>query len=101
MSGLATDVLDGRILIVDDNAANAELLEMMPRVAGYTRITAVREVFAALTPVRPYKDPWSVDGAPAFITDNSGKHFDPTLVDLFNRIFGEIPDIRNQFPDPL
>ncbi|MCB1887087.1 MAG: response regulator [Rhodocyclaceae bacterium] len=47
------------------------------------RITAICDVFDALVSARPYKDPWSVQNAVDYLIAQSGKQFDPHLVDLF------------------
>ena len=44
------------------------------------RIVAVADVFDALTSSRPYKEAWSIDKALEYISNESGKHFDPELV---------------------
>lgn len=46
------------------------------------RIVAIADVFDALTMKRPYKDPWPVDKALAYIGDNRGK-FEPRLAEKF------------------
>ena len=55
------------------------------------RITAIADVFDALTSVRPYKKAWSEEEALAFLVEQKGRHFDPVLVDLF---IGQMPAIR-------
>lgn len=45
------------------------------------RIVALADVFDALTSVRPYKEAWSIDKALEYVRDESGKHFDPELVE--------------------
>ena len=45
------------------------------------RIVAIADVFDALTSVRPYKEAWSIDKALEYVRNESGKHFDPDLVD--------------------
>jgi len=47
------------------------------------RITAVADVFDALTSVRPYKPAWPLEKALDFLRDNRGSHFDPACVDAF------------------
>jgi putative two-component system response regulator len=47
------------------------------------RITALADVFDALTHRRPYKDPWPIDRALDEIASLKGTHFDPELTDLF------------------
>jgi two-component system, response regulator RpfG len=45
------------------------------------RIVALADVFDALTSVRPYKEAWDIGKALDYISEESGKHFDPDLVD--------------------
>jgi putative two-component system response regulator len=54
--------------------------EQIPESA---RIVALADVFDALTMVRPYKDAWSVEDATKYLLTESGSHFDPRLVQLF------------------
>lgn len=63
------------------------------------RIAAICDVFDALTSERPYKKPWPVDEAVDHINENSGSHFDPRLVEVFNRVLPEILRIRDQYAD--
>jgi putative two-component system response regulator len=59
----------------------------------------VADVFDALTAERPYKKAWSVEDALALITEQKGKHFDPTIVDLFFIKLPEILEIKEKFKD--
>ncbi|MEO5336396.1 MAG: response regulator [Magnetospirillum sp. WYHS-4] len=63
------------------------------------RIGAVCDVFDALTSARPYKQPWPLEQAVLFLKENAGIHFDPLLVDLFERIAEDVFRLREQFPD--
>ena len=54
--------------------------EQIPPTA---RIFAVIDVFDALTSERPYKHAWPVQKALDHIQSQSGKHFDPAVVDQF------------------
>jgi response regulator RpfG family c-di-GMP phosphodiesterase len=47
------------------------------------RITAVADVFDALTSKRPYKEAFSLDKSFAIIEEGKGTHFDPVIVDVF------------------
>jgi len=62
--------------------------EQIPLVG---RITAIADVFDALTSERPYKKAWSEQEAIDFLHQQKGRHFDPQLVDLFT---GKMPAIR-------
>ena len=57
------------------------------------RIVAVCDVFDALISERPYKRPWSAQAALAEIKTQSGSHFDPYVVDVFEAMFSEVVDI--------
>ena len=50
-------------------------------IAG--RIVAVADVFDALTHSRPYKTAWSTADAIAEIESQSGRHFDPRVLEAF------------------
>ncbi|MFZ5762237.1 MAG: HD-GYP domain-containing protein [Thermodesulfobacteriota bacterium] len=52
------------------------------------RIAAICDVFDALTEERPYKASWTFAQAAEEIKRQSGRHFDPDLVDLF---LGNLP----------
>lgn len=47
------------------------------------RLFAVIDVFDALTSDRPYRKAWDVERTIAYIRDQSGTHFDPRAVELF------------------
>lgn len=64
------------------------------------RIVAVADVFDALMSHRPYKKPWQQDEAIDFINSQSGQHFDPAVLHVFNKHIDEIVEIRNRFQDP-
>jgi len=54
--------------------------EQIPLAA---RIFAVVDVYDALRSDRPYRAAWPEDKVRQYIRDQSGKHFDPQVVDLF------------------
>ncbi|WP_319558929.1 HD domain-containing phosphohydrolase [Marispirochaeta sp.] len=51
------------------------------------RIVALVDVFDALISSRPYKKAWSPEEAFKLILEQRGEHFDPGLVDLFEKNF--------------
>jgi len=58
------------------------------------RITAIADVFDALTSERPYKKAWSEEDALTFLHEQKGRHFDPQLVDLFAEQMPSIREVR-------
>ncbi|MEA2468748.1 MAG: hypothetical protein QOJ57_2874 [Thermoleophilaceae bacterium] len=54
------------------------------------RVVAICDVFDALLSVRPYKHAWTLDDALAEIRAQSGRHFDPSLVEPFERLAREV-----------
>lgn len=63
------------------------------------RIVALADVFDALTSERPYKKAWSIDDASALIREESGRHFDPELVEVFFRCLPQILQARAQWQE--
>ncbi|MBI5825571.1 MAG: GAF domain-containing protein [Chloroflexi bacterium] len=53
------------------------------------RIFAVVDVWDALTSSRPYRKAWTKKKALAYIKQQSGKHFDPHIVELFLKTIKE------------
>jgi putative two-component system response regulator len=64
------------------------------------RITALADVFDALTSARPYKKPWTLERAVELISSESGHHFDPDLVGLFMEKLPEIREINETYVEP-
>lgn len=56
------------------------------------RIFAVADVFDALCSKRPYKDPMDFDSAFGIIKRDSGSHFDPKVVAVFETLARELYD---------
>jgi len=50
------------------------------------RIFAVADVYDALRSDRPYRPAWQEERVREYIINNSGKHFDPQVVDVFMRL---------------
>ncbi|MFC3151209.1 two-component system response regulator [Litoribrevibacter euphylliae] len=63
------------------------------------RIVAVADVFDALTSKRPYKEPWSIDETMSFMKSQSGKHFEPKLIELLEEQLPAILEIRERWAD--
>ena len=64
------------------------------------RITAVADVFDALTSNRPYKEAWPVEKALSVINEESGKHFEPMMVDAFMMNIPEVEKIKSKYGEP-
>ncbi|MEI6259326.1 MAG: HD domain-containing phosphohydrolase, partial [Deltaproteobacteria bacterium] len=63
------------------------------------RITAIADVFDALTTRRPYKEPFSVEKSFAIIQESKGNHFDPDVVNAFFAVQDEIMAIKNEYQE--
>jgi len=61
------------------------------------RIVHIADVFDALSHKRVYKEAWSLDKVKAFMVENSGKMFDPTLTRLFLDHYDDFVAIRERF----
>lgn len=81
---------------------NSETLMMNKGKSGenipiYARIVALADVFDALMSQRWYKDPWPKEKVFNFIVSESGKHFDPSVVESFIQIEERILLIWEKF----
>lgn len=63
------------------------------------RIVALADVYDALISKRVYKDAWTENDVLHYIRDQSGKQFDPEVVECFLSIYEVIQAIREKFPD--
>jgi len=63
----------------------------------YGRITALADVFDALGSDRCYKKAWNDEDIFALIRRERGKHFDPTLVDIFFKHLDKFLEIRETY----
>ncbi|GAU09902.1 response regulator [Desulfoplanes formicivorans] len=70
--------------------------EQIPLVG---QITAIADVFDALTSRRPYKEPFSLERSYDIIRQGRGTHFAPDVVDAFFRVQEEILEIKKRFQD--
>ena len=65
----------------------------------YGRISALADVFDALCSERCYKPAWPLEEVLSLIRDESGRHFDPQLVERFLAHIDDFVAIRERFPD--
>jgi putative two-component system response regulator len=63
------------------------------------RITAIADVFDALTSKRPYKEPFSLEKSFGIIKQSQENHFDPKVVDAFFAVKDEILSIKGKYID--
>ena len=64
------------------------------------RIMALSDVYDALRSKRVYKDAFSHAKTVEIINDGRGKHFDPTIVDIFNENHQSFDDIYETLTNP-
>lgn len=63
------------------------------------RCVALADVFDALVSRRAYKAPWTPEKAYDEIVAQSGKHFDPAVVESFKQNFDKFLEIMKRYPD--
>jgi response regulator RpfG family c-di-GMP phosphodiesterase len=62
------------------------------------RISAIADVYDALTTTRPYKEAWSHERAVAEMVGQAGSQFDPVLVEIFRDLNDQFADVRQRYP---
>lgn len=65
----------------------------------FGRITAVADVFDALSAERVYKPAWPLEKIEALFREERGRHFDPQIVDVFFRELPKLLEIRDRLTD--
>ena len=68
-------------------------------ISLYGRIVAVADVFDALSHKRCYKEAWETDSVLNYFKDQSGKHFDPKLVQILFDNIDEFHEINARYAD--
>jgi response regulator RpfG family c-di-GMP phosphodiesterase len=63
------------------------------------RVTAIADVFDALTSKRAYKDAWSFEESVKTIQKDAGTHFDPEMVKAFVEILDTIRAIQEKYSE--
>jgi response regulator RpfG family c-di-GMP phosphodiesterase len=63
------------------------------------RISAISDVYDALTSKRPYKEAWPHERAVEEIVRQRGDQFDPALVDIFENLELEFQKVKVALPD--
>lgn len=63
------------------------------------RITAIADVFDALSHHRAYKRAWTVEEAWTYLRQNAGTLFDPRLVELFLQIRPLVDDVLKKYDE--
>lgn len=68
-------------------------------IALSARITAIADVYDALRMKRSYKEAYSHEKSVTMIVAESGKHFDPDLIDVFQKIHRRFEQIYEDMKD--
>ncbi len=63
------------------------------------RVTAVADVFDALTMKRCYKPAFSIEKSAEIINEGNGNHFDPKVIEIFNSNFEEMVRVKHEYTD--
>jgi response regulator RpfG family c-di-GMP phosphodiesterase len=79
----------------------------MPRAGGkrgeeiplFARIVGLADVYDALQSARAYKPAWQERPVLNLIRSESGRHFDPELVEIFFALLDRLRDLRAAHPD--
>lgn len=70
-----------------------------PNIHIYGRITALADVFDALSCERVYKKAWPMEKIIDFVSQERGRHFDPDLVDMFMKNIDRFKEIAAKYQD--
>lgn len=91
---LTGDPLEG--VVGEDGKVTGKKEEEIPL---FGRIVAIADVFDALSNKRCYKDAWDPEAVVAELRNESGKMFDPELIEIFLDNIDTIHHISTLYPD--
>ena len=63
------------------------------------RLVALADVFDALTSERPYKDAWPIDKTLDYIRQQSGRQFEPKIVEILEQSIEQLIEFKDALPD--
>lgn len=70
-------------------------------ISLWGRITAIADVCDALLSKRPYKDAWNSEKVYEYLKGQSGKHFDPEILNIFLKNYDEVLRIKEEYKDEV
>lgn len=79
-----------------DGGAMGKKAEEIP---VFGRVVAIADVYDALSCRRVYKEPWDEERVLATLKSDSGKHFDPEMIDAFFASLDMIRSIAKRYPE--
>lgn len=80
--------------VSDAGSAQSKKGEEIPL---FGRIVALADVYDALSSARCYKEAWDEDKILSILKEESGRQFDPELVEIFLEIFDTIKSIEERY----
>ncbi|MBF0560311.1 MAG: HD domain-containing protein [Nitrospirae bacterium] len=79
-----------------DGGARGKKAEETP---PFGRVVAIADVYDALSCRRVYKEPWGEDRVLETLKSDSGKHFDPEMIDAFFASLDTIRSVAKRYPE--
>jgi HD-GYP domain-containing protein (c-di-GMP phosphodiesterase class II) len=89
----------GYIDLLTGKTKNAKSGKKGEQIPIFGRIVALADVYDALCSRRVYKDPWTPEKVIETIREETGKHFDPEVVEAFFEVLDVIKSITQRYPD--
>lgn len=93
------DVATGKPLEGKAGPGGGALGKRGEEIPLFGRIVAIADVFDALTSKRVYKDAWEESKALQIMEEETGRQFDPELIETFFSCLDSIHQIRNRYPE--
>jgi HD-GYP domain-containing protein (c-di-GMP phosphodiesterase class II) len=93
------DVITGKPLKGFEQAAGTARGKQNEEIPLYGRIVALADVYDALSSVRVYKKAWQEADVLSKIEENTGRQFDPELVEIFFDSLDLLRSIQRRYAD--
>jgi HD-GYP domain-containing protein (c-di-GMP phosphodiesterase class II) len=93
------DPVSGHSLAGYERGDGEALGKKAEEIPSFGRVVALADVYDALCSRRSYKEPWDHDLVLETIRSESGKHFDPEIVEAFFASYDVIRAISQRYPE--
>ncbi|MFO0752552.1 MAG: HD domain-containing protein [Thermodesulfovibrionales bacterium] len=93
------NALSGQPMLGYEGQSGKALGKKAEEIPPFGRVVAIADVYDALCSRRAYKDPWDEEQVLETMRSESGKHFDPEMIEAFFSILDIIRSIGQRYPN--
>ncbi|MFH0812485.1 MAG: HD domain-containing phosphohydrolase [Pseudomonadota bacterium] len=93
------DIMTGKTIPCHEGEEGKPCSKQGEGIPTFGRVVALADVYDALSSNRCYKEVWDEDRVLTIIKEESGKHFDPAIVEAFFSCLEVIHNVKKTYPE--